>query len=432
MITEQAQPAYVVPSETAEKAPKPFKRIGPDLLQVKEGGGFLSFFGLPFLAGGIFMTLAALKIIPFSNANQLQGWEYPLIGLMAVIFCIVGGGLVLGRRWITIDRQAATVTKSKGLLVPMSRETESLHPFKKVRLRMHAGDSDSHDRYPVSLKSESAELLLHHGTSYADGYRQAMYVATFLDLPLEEATTDRPKEMRPAQSGEPATEQVTGDAAFLKRVNQPLDMKSRLERGNGVLTVTIPAPKLRIWNVFPNLLSLGVAMYILSQFSDLFGNSNTPHEIGLGFVGLVLLFFVLIPTIGILRRWLHSRFGYSRLTISRTEIAFTEKSVIRKRESSVALSDLIDIDYHTAKRADWTARREARHEAAGRYPAHSYNPQDHPTAERILTFVAKFVRSKGIVIKSTKGMRWFGGGLPDDEVAYLAYEIRSWLRRAAG
>jgi len=311
----------------------------------------------------------------------------------------------------------------------MIRTSESVRPFKKVRLRMHAGDSDSQDRYPVSLQSASAELILHSGTSYADGYRQAMYVAHFLDLPLEEATTDRSQTIDSAERSAPVNERFADDSDSVRRVNQPFDMRSRIERGNGVLTVIIPAGKLRIWNIIPNLLSLGIAVYIISQFTDLFGRTDTPHEIGLGFVGLVLLFFVLLPTLSILRRWLHSKFGYSRLTISRDEIQFIEKSVLRKRESIIPLSDLIDIDYHSSIRADWTAHREARQGAIGQSDGRTHNPQVHPTAEKILTLVSKFIKSKGIVIKSTTGLRWFGGGLPDDEVAYLAYEIRSWIRR---
>ena len=97
----------------------PFRLVAPDRLQIKEGGGCLSVFGLPFLLAGIFVVLIGLRIVPVRNAADVPVWAWPLIVLMGLVFVVVGGGLVLGRRWITLDTTRGTLRRQWGLLVPL-------------------------------------------------------------------------------------------------------------------------------------------------------------------------------------------------------------------------------------------------------------------------------------------------------------------------
>jgi hypothetical protein len=45
--------------------------VAPDRLQIREGGGCLSAFGLPFFGAGIFMMLSGLGIVPMSNDGEV-------------------------------------------------------------------------------------------------------------------------------------------------------------------------------------------------------------------------------------------------------------------------------------------------------------------------------------------------------------------------
>ena len=138
------------------------RQVAPDRLEVKEGGGRLALFGVPFLAAGIIVTLIGVRIVPVENARDIPVLGWPLIVLMGLAFVAVGGGLVLGRRWIIVDAGRGTVSKQWGLLVPMRGETFSLAGYDAVVVRLQSGDSDSADRYPVLLRATGggADLAL--------------------------------------------------------------------------------------------------------------------------------------------------------------------------------------------------------------------------------------------------------------------------------
>jgi hypothetical protein len=51
-----------------------------------------------------------------------------------------------------------------------------------------------------------------------------------------------------------------------------------------------------------------------------------------------------------------------------------------------------------------------------------------PRTERILLVLARFVKSGGITVKTTRGLTTFGEGLEDEEVRYLHSIIRRTLQ----
>ena len=55
-----------------------FQQVGPDQLRVREGGGCLSLFGLPFLLAGVFVALIGIRIVPVRNAADVPAWAWPL------------------------------------------------------------------------------------------------------------------------------------------------------------------------------------------------------------------------------------------------------------------------------------------------------------------------------------------------------------------
>src|SRR5262245_60993498 len=126
-----------------------FREIGPDRLLIREGGGRLSIFGVPFLCAGVFICLAAVGIIPMSNASDLPGYASPLLVLMGLAFTAVGGTLVFGRAWTTIDATRREVVKAWGLLWPMYRVSHTIDDHTTVSVGFSSGDSDSADQYPI-------------------------------------------------------------------------------------------------------------------------------------------------------------------------------------------------------------------------------------------------------------------------------------------
>ena len=114
------------------KPPRPLKLTAPDRVEMREGGGCLSIFGTPFLAGGVFAALIGAQVIPVSNRNEVPAWVYPVIFLMGLVFVAVGGALVFGRRWTTLDSGKGLVVKQSGLLVPLQKQQFQLSDYDRV------------------------------------------------------------------------------------------------------------------------------------------------------------------------------------------------------------------------------------------------------------------------------------------------------------
>jgi hypothetical protein len=96
-----------------------FRQVAPDRIQIRQGGGCLAIFGLPFFGAGVFMLLASLGIVSMSNEGDAPGpVALPLMGLL---FTAVGGVLCFGRAWTLVDGTRREVIKQRGLSVRQGR-----------------------------------------------------------------------------------------------------------------------------------------------------------------------------------------------------------------------------------------------------------------------------------------------------------------------
>ena len=165
-----------------------FRYTAPERLQFREGGGCLSVFGIPFFLAGLFLLATAGGAIPMGDPGDLDNWGRPLLGLMGVVFTGVGGTLVFGRSWTSLDVAERSVTKSWGLLVPLKAQARPLDAFTRVTIGFDAGDSDSADHFPVALKARSGpDFVLCNLTAYDEARRCAAEAAKHLRFALEDA-----------------------------------------------------------------------------------------------------------------------------------------------------------------------------------------------------------------------------------------------------
>src|SRR5688572_5768807 len=179
----------------------PVQLVTPDRLRIQEGGGCLSVFGLPFFGAGVFLFLILLRIVPVNNADQMPAFMWPLLVLMAIAFTTVGGALVFGRSWMTIDRAQREVVKQWGLLVPLRGHTVPLEGYTAVTLGFVPGDSDTAESFPLTLKARSGpDLRLCSLSDYAKARHYARAIAEHLHLQIEDASTDRSITLTPATS----------------------------------------------------------------------------------------------------------------------------------------------------------------------------------------------------------------------------------------
>lgn len=114
----------------------------------------MSVFGLPFFVAGVFMFLVTLGAVPVSNADEMPGWGWPALVLMGAAFTAVGGTLVFGRSWTTIDTTQRAVIKQWGLVVPLKGFTaykESRACAVAVARHLHVDIEDGSTDHEVRL-----------------------------------------------------------------------------------------------------------------------------------------------------------------------------------------------------------------------------------------------------------------------------------------
>ena len=397
-----------------------FRQVGPDQFQVREGGGCLSLFGLPFFLAGIFVALIGVRVVPVANAADVPAWAWPLIFLMGLAFVAVGGGLIFGRRWITLDRVQGTISKRWGLVVPMRGETHNLRDYDAVALRFEAGDSDTADRYPVVLKAKAgqADLALSTSTQYGESREKAAAVARFLGFPLVDASTDHESVTTAEQADATFQERVRAGDDHREEAVRPLRMLSQVRDAGSAVEIVLPGPGFRPGSLIGFAVSAGLLMYAAPQLLLFFRQTRTPEPVQFVFVGVVVLLFVLVPLRGVVGSILLAGRGRTVVTSSGEGIAIAEHGAWRVKTTRVPAADILGLDYGTADAALQSARQFAAERAA--QAGHTPSPrwQGRP-APRWLAVLGRFVKSKGVIVKSRSGLVAFGAGLPDDEVRYL-------------
>jgi hypothetical protein len=386
------------------------RQVAPDRLEVKEGGGCLALFGVPFLAAGIFVTLIAARIVRLKNAADVPAWAWPLILLMGLAFVAVGGGLVLGRRWTILDAGRGAILKQWGLLVPMRGEAHSLADYDAVVVRFEAGDSDSADRYPVLLRAKGggADLALQSATQYGESREAAAAIAKSLRLPLVDAATTHESVLAADLADAPFPEQAPG-ADLCGDAPRPLRMQCQVRESSRTVEIILPGPGFQWRKLVGPAISVGVLSYLSPQLLRFFRQTHTPEAVQTAILGFAVFLVVVIPLVGIFNAARLASRGRTLVTASPEGIVIEERGAWRARSTRLPTAEILGLDYGTAEDAFTSAQWGAKQRV----------PAGRDIAPRLLAVMRRLVASKGITVKSRKGLFTFGAGLPDDEVRYL-------------
>jgi hypothetical protein len=397
------------------------RQVAPDRLQIKEGGGCLSLFGLPFLLAGIFVGLIGSRIVPLRNAADVPAWAWPLIFLMGLVFVVVGGGLVLGRRWITLDAGRGTLRREWGLLLPLRGEEQRLDGYDAVLLRFTAGDSDSADRYPVLLRARAGgtDCALSSSTQYGESREQAAAIAKLLRLPLVDASTDHESVRDPDRVDAPLQERLRSGEDARQDAARPLRMRCQVRESSQAVEIVLPGPGFKTRKLIGPVVSIALLSYLAPGLLEFFQRTRTPETVQTVFFAAVGLLLVIVPLVGLVKAVALAKRGGSLVTASPEGIVIEERSAWRVKTTRILAADILALDYGTADTAFQSARRGAEDrltQAGQRIPP---LPGPDREAPRWVSLLRRLVTSKGIIVKSRKGLLAFGAGLPDDEVRYL-------------
>jgi hypothetical protein len=406
--------------------PPRFELVAPDRLQVREGGGCLSLFGLPFFGAGVFLLLVATGLVPMQDTEDLPAWGLPLIGLMSVAFAAVGGGLALGRTWITLDVTQRAVVTTKGLLVPMTSQARPLDDYTAVTLGFVGEDSDSHERFPVGLKARAgAHLPLATFTEYAEARGYAAAAARHLRLDVEDASTDHPVHLPAAGIDESLSERLASQPD--RPVPRPPNPRAEVHQETDGVRIVIPnQPSSRVGLAF-SAIPLAIALVVAPGLLDFFRRTHTPMAVGWAFIGFVTLCFGVLPVMAAVNGFLRARRGRTIVHITRRGVRVDEKGAWKVRTLAThAADDILDVDYSTRESTVASAKMAAVHKLAASGQPHPGSMS--PRMERLIEAAARWAKGRGVVVKTRHGLTAFGHELDDAEIHYLHSVVRRALR----
>jgi len=377
-----------------------FVQTAPHKLELKRGGGCLGWFGLPFFLAGLFMLLISMRLIPVSNAAEIPWWNWIIIVGMGLVFTAVGGVMVFGRTWITVDIAKGRIWIARGLLQPMWGRTYNLKDYHSILLNQVSGDSDSADSYEIVFKSVTGgELPMLSSQDYGCAHAQALLLAGFVQLPLEDRSSDHHDIIKPGALKQKLSEPVF--SREFKVATPPPAMKSDIRVNGEEVTISIPKPKISPYNLLELLIPFGIATYFGRSILPFFSHTGTPIQVQMGFGGFVGLFFVLLPLISILKRYLAAKGYFYVVIVNRGGITIKQNRLSK----TIPADRIIALDYATTE----TALRGI------------------ANAPAWVASLQRLVRSKGVIIKSKDGFFNIAAGLANEEVEYLYTVIKQYL-----
>ena len=405
----------------------PFQFVAPDRLQIRQGGGCMSVFGIPFFAAGVFLTLAVVGIVPVSNASELPALVWPLLVLMGVAFTVAGGALVFGRSWTIVDRAQRQVIKQWGLLLPLHKRIVPFDGSTAITMGFIEGDSDSADRFPIALKTHAGpDLQLCTFTKYAEARECAKALAEHLQLEIEDASTDHAIRLRADQIDIPLQQRLAHQGRHQGDVVRPADARSQVTREIGAVKIEIPPHPMNGLVAVAGLIPLAIPLVFGPPLATFFRESQTPDPVGWAFLAFLTFCFGILPTITIVGAFLRSRRGATIIEASTKGLKILERGAWKTRTiASLDAAEILDVDYSSRESSVLSAKRVAEQRALQAYP--SADPSMGGRVDRVLKGLTRFAKANGVTIKTRKGLTTFGKELADEEIRYLHALIREAL-----
>ena len=389
----------------------------PGRLQIREGGGALTLFGLPFLAVGVFLLLSTAGLVSVHSDDPIST---PAMALLGTMFTIVGAVLSFGRSVTMLDLAQHVVVQQWRLLVPIRSWTCQLTDYSAVTIGLVRGDSETAERYPIGLKAASAPpLVLCRPTQYAEARDCAAAVARHLSLDIEDSSTDHPARLQASQADAPLQQRLRAAPVAQVAPARPPDIQSEVLDADGRVRIVMPMPRLNPFAAVAMLFPAGMAAAMLGWL----GFFSTTRALRPGewiFFGVLFLGFGMLPAASFVGQWLRSRVGRTIVTVSTEELRVEQRGIARTRTvAAFSAPEILDVDFSTKASALASARRNAEAEATTMRNAPATSPAASPAAERVFTVLSAFIKGQGIIVKTRKGLTTFGEGLPDEEIRYL-------------
>lgn len=379
----------------------------------KSGGGCLTFFGLPFFCAGLFLVLTVLGVVKPKNADEIAGGARVGMFLMGLAFTSVGAGLSFGRKWVVVDKVGKRATERWGLLVPMKSREHRLSDYDMVGLSLQTGKKNSPDTYPVELlpRDQGKRLVLEASSEYATSLAQAEAVAKFLDLPLKDRSGGGEVLIDPDDMGLSFAERAKEEEGEAWAARPP-ELRTRVRHEGRAVVLEIPGPGPDLSMILGAAVPIVVALWFGSHLLTMFREGNAPDFVRYIFFGFLGFFFMLLPLLGLLRKLLRAGRNQAVVRADARGLSISGPGAGKKGEVEIPASDIVGVD---APDLGKLLRSGIRSRSRALRPGDPFSGE--PPAW--LTGLARLVPSKGVVVRSRKGIFTFGRGLAPAEIAYL-------------
>jgi hypothetical protein len=398
------------PSGGFETIPKPFRRIGPGVIELRQGGGCLAVFGLPFFLLGVYLLLGALGFVVVNDEFSHPNSRSALAG-MSLTFGVPGAAFIWGRRSVTLDRLRGLVTRRFSILAPLWTVERQLAEFNAIVIVLQA-DAESVDRYPVQLRASAGRnFTISSPAIFGEARTQAAFVAQELQFPIVDTTTEHEVVLTPDHAVDTLQDRLKAAGAG-DRPPTPTAMRSQVSESPVGVTISIPRRTSPLAGGIAAVFGLAVLLIVAPTLWRVWQRADTPLGVRMALVGFLIFFFGLLPlassaaAFGFIRNRVVAQASPAGMTIERHRSAGGVKA------ETLPASDILDIDYSTMRGMVDSARRAAGYSAG---------------ATRFAEHLGRLVPNKGIVIKTRRGLITFGEDLRSDELTWLVWILKNSL-----
>jgi hypothetical protein len=387
-------------------------------MDIREGGGGLVAFGLPFLAAGLFVVFGSVGLVPIDTGADGAG--RPGLFLLGAGFALIGAVIAFGRRVTSLDlAEHAAVTQWR-VLLPVRSWRYELGDFRAVTITFVRGDSDSADQYRVGLKARSGPpLVLCRPTAYALACDCAAAAARHLGFDIEDSSTGHATRMAAGEMDASVGQRLRARLEGQPSPVRPQEMRSEVDDTGAGVRIVVPMPRLHPLVIAGALVPAVVAMSMLAWLG-IFSQSRALTPIEWIFFGLLFLGFAVMPVAHAASLWLRSRVGHTIVSVSTEGVRVEERTAFRTRTiARLDAREILDVDCSTKDSMIASARRDVEQQSSTMRNGTTVSPAADAVSGRVFALLGAFLTGKGVIVKSRQGLTTFGEGLADDEIRYL-------------
>jgi hypothetical protein len=299
----------------------------------------------------------------------------------------------------------------------MKQQQTFISDYRLVQLSFEPGDSDTADRYPVFLKGGpgAKDLSIFSSIEYAESRIQAGFLAKFLNFPLQDVTSDHHQMLSPGVVDLSFKEAALSRRDDFEVVSVPVKMETVAEVCGNQARITLPTKRFRLISIVQILIPFAILLHFGPDALTFFHRTKTPEYVQIFFVGFAIFLLVVLPVISFAGAILRARRSRTAIIVDDAGITIHERAILRTKTTIIPVEEILDIDFGTIQSAAMSVRELSEQKFASA-------PSELKIGNRtscILEHISKYAKSRGIIVKSVRGVFTFGEGLPDEEIHYL-------------